>query len=116
MPIAEGSLALREQFDRALNLLLWGLGALLAMVCESVAGILVARAVRRERETAVRMALGASHLRLAQRAFFESMALGVMGAGWGLTLAYLRDLWSGRCEKIDFSDFVTFRYEMYTWA
>jgi predicted permease len=89
VPIAEGSFALREQFDRALNLLLWGLGALLAMVCASVAGILVARAVRWERETAVRMALGASHLRLAQRAFFESMALGVTGAGWGLTLAYL---------------------------
>ena len=89
VPIAVGSFALREQFGRALNLLLWGLGALLAMVCASIAGMLVARAVRRERETAVRMALGASQMRLALRTFAESAALGAAGAGCGLLLAFL---------------------------
>ena len=88
IPIAEGSFALREQFSRAITLLLWGLAALLAMVCASVAGMLVARAARREREMAVRLALGANHLRLARHAFTESAALGLTGACCGLSLAY----------------------------
>src|ERR1700761_5674452 len=60
LPIAEGSFALREQFGHALQLMLLGLTALLAMICASISGMLLARAVRRERETAVRLALGAS--------------------------------------------------------
>jgi predicted permease len=89
VPIAEGSFALREQFSRALNLLRWGLGAMLAMVCASIAGMLVARAARNERATAVRMALGASHLRLAIGALLESLTLGSIGAACGLGFAYL---------------------------
>ena len=89
VPIAEGSFALREQFSRALSLLLWGLAALLGMVCASIAGMLVARAARREREIAVRMALGATRLRLARSAMVESAALGALGAGCALGLAYV---------------------------
>jgi predicted permease len=88
-PIAEGSFALREQFSRALRLLLWGLAILLSMVCASVAGMLVARAVRRERETAVRMALGATRLKLVRRALIESATLGMLGACTGVGFAYL---------------------------
>jgi predicted permease len=87
VPIAEGSFALREQFSRALILLLWGLAVLLGMVCASIAGILVARTARREREIAVRMALGATRLRLAGRALVESATLGAIGAGCGLGIA-----------------------------
>ncbi len=89
VPIAEGSFALREQFGRALILLLWGLAALLGMVCASIAGILVARAARREREIAVRMALGATRMHLAGRALVESATLGAIGAGCGLGIACL---------------------------
>lgn len=88
-PIAEGSFAMREQFSRALRLLLWGLALLMSMVCASVAGMLVARAVRREQEAAVRMALGASHLNLANDALIESVALGVLGACNGIGFACL---------------------------
>ena len=88
-PIVEGSFVLRDQFSRALSLLLWGLAALLGMVCASIAGMLVARAARREREIAVRMALGATRLHLAVRAFVESTTLGAIGAGCGLGIACL---------------------------
>jgi predicted permease len=88
-PIAEGSFALREQFSRALGLLQWGLAAMLAMVCASIAGMLMARAARDARATAVRMALGASHLRLAASALLESIWLGLAGAGCGLGFAFL---------------------------
>lgn len=72
VPIAEGSFSLREQFSRALFLLLWGLAALLGMVCASIAGLLIARTARHEREIAVRMVLGATRLHLAGRALVES--------------------------------------------
>ena len=88
-PIAEGSFAMRDQFSRAIQLLLWGLGILIAMVCASVAGMLIARAVQRERDTAVRMALGASRVTLAMEALAESGMLGAWGACAGIGFAYL---------------------------
>jgi putative ABC transport system permease protein len=71
-PIEQGTFALREQFGHALTLLLWGLAMLLLMVCANVAGLLLAKAVRNERDTAVRMALGASCGRLIRRALVEA--------------------------------------------
>jgi hypothetical protein len=88
-PIEQGSFALREQFSHALTLLLWGLAMLLLMVCANVAGLLLAKAVRSERDTAVRMALGASRGRLLRRALVESTILGLAGALGGLLVAYL---------------------------
>jgi hypothetical protein len=87
--IAEGSFAMREQFSRALQLVLWGVAILMSMVCASVAGMLVARAVRCERETAVRIALGAGRLVVAKNVLGESLILGVWGASIGLGFAYL---------------------------
>ena len=60
VPIAENTFALRDNFRHALTLLLWGLAALLLMMCANVGGLLLARTARRERDTAVRIALGAS--------------------------------------------------------
>jgi hypothetical protein len=83
-PIEQGTFALREQFGHALTLLLWGLAMLLLMVCANVAGLLLAKAVRNERDTAVRMALGASCGRLIRRALVETTVLGLAGALGGL--------------------------------
>lgn len=88
-PIEQGTFALRDQFGHALTLLLWGLAMLLLMVCANVAGLLLAKAVRSERDTAIRMALGASRGRLIGRALVETMILGVAGACGGLLVAYL---------------------------
>jgi predicted permease len=86
-PIADGTFALRDSFRHALSLLLWGLGALLLMMCANVGGLLLARTARRERDTAVRVALGASRARLLAHSLFESIALGLLGALGGITLA-----------------------------
>jgi predicted permease len=88
-PIAQGTFALREQFGHALTLLLWGLAMLLLMVCANVAGLLLAKAVRNERDTAVRMALGASRGRIIRRALVETTVLGLAGGLGGLLVAYL---------------------------
>ncbi|WP_158747977.1 ADOP family duplicated permease [Acidobacterium sp. S8] len=87
VPIAEGSFALREQFGRALTLLLWGLAGLLLMVSASIAGLLLARSARRESDTAVRLALGASRARLILQALGESAVLGLVGASGGVIVA-----------------------------
>jgi predicted permease len=88
-PIEQGTFALREQFSHALTLLLCALAMLLLMVCANVAGLLLAKAVRNERDTAVRMALGASRSRLIRRALVETTILGLAGALGGLLVAYL---------------------------
>jgi predicted permease len=89
VPIEQGTFALREQFSHALTLLLCALAMLLLMVSANVAGLLLAKAVRNERDTAVRMALGASRGRLIRRALVETTILGLAGALGGLLLAYL---------------------------
>ncbi len=89
VPAAEGTFALRDSFHHALTLLLWGLAALLLMMCANVGGLLLARTARRERDTAVRIALGASRTRLLATALLESAVLGLAGGCGGLALAYL---------------------------
>jgi predicted permease len=89
VPIAENTFALRDPFRHALTLLLWGLAALLLMMCANVGGLLLARTARRERDTAVRIALGASRTRLMAHALFESAALGLAGGCGGLAVAFL---------------------------
>jgi len=60
VPIAESSFALRDPFRHAFTLLVWGLAALLLMMCANVGGLLLARTARRERDTAVRIAAGSA--------------------------------------------------------
>ena len=71
-----------------LLLLLAAAFALLLISCANVASILLARSVARGRETAIRVALGATMWQLALRYFFEGLVLAVAGATVGTALAY----------------------------
>ena len=90
--------ALRESasdFLRApLLILLGGAGLLLLIACANVATLLLARAVVRARETAIRVALGASRRQLALRYFAEGALVSVAGAaaGVGLSAIFVRYL------------------------
>jgi predicted permease len=72
-----------------LRTLLVAVAVVLLIACFNLAGLMLVRAIRRQREIAVRQALGASAAALLRQAMLESLALSVGGGLLGLTLAGL---------------------------
>ena len=87
VPAGAGVGVMKEQYRLSLQILLAVCGLVLTIACANVANLLLARAVARRTQTAVRLAVGASERQIVAQALVESVLLAIIGGVAGLLVA-----------------------------